>query len=36
MELGYQFKYPTFRQGFTAEIIRLQQAGLLNLEPEPR
>ena len=36
MELGYQFKHPTFRQGFTAEIIRLQQAGLLNLEPEPR
>ena len=33
MELGYQFKHPTFRQGFTAEIIRLQQAGLLNLEP---
>jgi nucleoside-diphosphate-sugar epimerase len=23
MELGYQLKYPTFRQGYTAEIIRL-------------
>ena len=29
MELGYQFKYPTFRQGYTAEIQRLQDAGLL-------
>jgi nucleoside-diphosphate-sugar epimerase len=28
-ELGYQFKYPTFRQGYTAEIQRLQDAGLL-------
>lgn len=23
MELGYQFKYPTFRQGYTVEIKRL-------------
>lgn len=29
MELGYQFKYPTFRQGYTAEIKRLEDAGLL-------
>lgn len=36
MELGYQFKYPTFRQGYTAEIQRLDQAGLLNIDPEPR
>jgi nucleoside-diphosphate-sugar epimerase len=36
MELGYQFKYPTFRQGYTAEIQRLDQAGLLNIEPEVR
>ncbi len=36
MELGYRFKYPTFRQGYTAEIQRLEQAGLLNIEPEPR
>ena len=36
MELGYQFRYPTFRQGYTAEIQRLDKAGLLNIEPEPR
>jgi nucleoside-diphosphate-sugar epimerase len=30
MELGYQFKYPTFRQGYTAEIIRLDRAGELD------
>lgn len=29
MELGCRFKYPTFRQGYTAEIQRLQDAGLL-------
>ncbi|MEI9865141.1 MAG: SDR family oxidoreductase [Limisphaerales bacterium] len=23
MELGYQFKHPTFRQGYTAELLRL-------------
>ncbi len=36
MELGYQFKYPTFRQGYTAEITRLDRAGELDLAPEPR
>jgi hypothetical protein len=36
MELGCQFKYPTFRQGYTAEIQRLEQAGLLQIDPEPR
>ncbi|MDB6040424.1 MAG: NAD-dependent epimerase/dehydratase [Verrucomicrobiales bacterium] len=36
MELGCTLKYPTFRQGYTAEIQRLQDAGLLNLDPEPR
>ena len=36
MELGYCFKYPTFRQGYTAEILRLERAGQLNIEPEPR
>jgi nucleoside-diphosphate-sugar epimerase len=36
MELGYQFKYPTFRQGYTAEIKRLTDAGLLDITPEPR
>jgi nucleoside-diphosphate-sugar epimerase len=29
MELGYALRYPTFRQGYTAEIKRLQDAGLL-------
>jgi hypothetical protein len=36
MELGYQFKYPNFRKGYTAEIQRLDQAGQLDIEPEPR
>ena len=36
MELGYQFKHPTFRQGYTAEITRLDRAGKLDLAPEPR
>ena len=26
MELGYQFKYPNFRTGYTAEILRLERA----------
>lgn len=36
MEIGYTFRYPTFRQGYTAEIQRLQDAGQLDIEPEPR
>jgi nucleoside-diphosphate-sugar epimerase len=36
MELGYRFRYPTFRQGYTAEIRRLDAAGELNFDPEPR
>lgn len=36
MELGYQFKHPTFRQGYTAEITRLDRAGKLNIAPDPR
>jgi nucleoside-diphosphate-sugar epimerase len=36
MELGYQFKYPNFRKGYTAELQRLDQAGQLNIQPEPR
>jgi nucleoside-diphosphate-sugar epimerase len=36
IELGVNLKYPTFRQGYTAEIRRLEEAGELNLEPEPR
>jgi len=35
-ELGVQLKYPTFRQGYTAEVLRLDRAGLLHIEPEPR
>jgi nucleoside-diphosphate-sugar epimerase len=29
MELGYQFKYPDFRSGYTEEIFRLEQKGKL-------
>ena len=36
MELGVRFKYPTFRQGYTAEITRLERAGQLDIKPEPR
>ncbi len=36
MELGYQFKYPNFRKGYTAEIQRLDQLGQLNIDSEPR
>lgn len=36
MELGCQLKYPTFRQGYTAEIQRLQDEGKLDLDPEKR
>lgn len=36
MELGYQFKYPNFRKGFSAEIQRLLEAGQLPIEPETR
>src|SRR6185295_1960275 len=36
MELGVPLKYPTFRQGYTAEIKRLGDAGLLRIEPDPR
>ena len=35
-ELGYQFRYPTFRQGYTAEIQRLQDAGELVFTESPR
>jgi nucleoside-diphosphate-sugar epimerase len=27
MELGYSFKYPTFREGYSAELLRLGRAG---------
>lgn len=36
IELGVQLKYPTFRQGYTAEIRRLESEGQLNIDPEPR
>jgi nucleoside-diphosphate-sugar epimerase len=34
MELGCQFKYPNFRRGYTAEILRLERAGELDVLPE--
>jgi nucleoside-diphosphate-sugar epimerase len=36
MELGYQFKYPNFRKGYTAEIQRLDNAGELQVMPDER
>jgi len=36
MELGYQFKYPNFRKGYTAELIRMEAAGELDIEPKTR
>lgn len=36
MELGYRLRYPNFRQGYTAEVKRLTDAGLLEIQPEPR
>lgn len=32
-EFGYQFKYPTFRQGYAAEIQRLRRAGIIENKP---
>ena len=32
MELGYQFKYPNFRQGYSAELLRLDRAGGLDVK----
>jgi nucleoside-diphosphate-sugar epimerase len=34
MELGYRFRYPTFRQGYTAEIRRLDALGGLDPKDE--
>jgi len=34
MELGHQFKYPNFRIGYSAEILRLERAGKLDAAPE--
>ena len=36
MELGYPFKYPNFRKGYTAEIQRLDRAGELCIMPDER
>jgi nucleoside-diphosphate-sugar epimerase len=36
MELGCQFKYPNFRKGYSAEILRLERSGELNVEPDVR
>ena len=36
MELGYQFSHANFRLGYTAEMIRLEQAGKMDFGPEPR
>ena len=30
MELGHQFKYPNFRIGYSAELLRLDRAGELH------
>ena len=36
MELGHQFKYPNFRKGYSAELLRLDRAGELHVEPDER
>jgi nucleoside-diphosphate-sugar epimerase len=36
MELGYQFKHPNFRKGYTAELLRMDRAGELHVEPDVR
>jgi nucleoside-diphosphate-sugar epimerase len=36
MELGYAFRYPNFRKGYTAEIQRLERAGELHITPDER
>jgi nucleoside-diphosphate-sugar epimerase len=36
MEIGYQFKYPNFRKGYSAELLRLDRAGQLEVEPDER
>jgi nucleoside-diphosphate-sugar epimerase len=34
MELGHQFKYPNFRIGYSAEILRLERARKLDAAPD--
>ena len=34
MEFGYQFKYPNFRAGYGAELLRLGRTGKLQSAPD--
>lgn len=36
MELGCRFKYPNFRKGYSAELLRLDRAGEFHVEPDQR
>jgi len=36
MEIGWPFLYPNFRMGYSAEILRLERAGELQVETEER
>lgn len=36
MEIGWQFQYPNFRIGYSAELLRLERAGELHVEPDER
>ena len=36
MELGYQFKYPNFRKGYSAELLHLERTGELHITPDQR
>jgi nucleoside-diphosphate-sugar epimerase len=36
MEIGWPFRYPNFRIGYSAEILRLERAGELQVEPDER
>jgi nucleoside-diphosphate-sugar epimerase len=36
MELGCQFKYPNFRKGYSAELLRLDHVGELHVAPDER
>lgn len=36
MKLGYQFKYPNFRKGYSAELLRLDRTDELHVEPDKR
>ena len=36
MEIGWPFLFPNFRIGYSAEILRLERAGELEVEPDVR